>query len=85
MAVFASQLVLTAVAVLLSRLNMGTRAVTVMVMGAAGLNAAIVALILMGLRRDRSLVPVFDIVVLVVVTGLLAWPAWDVYERARTF
>jgi hypothetical protein len=85
MAVFASQLVLTVVAVVLSRLNMGTRAVAVMVMGAAGLNAAIVVLMLMGLRRERSLVPVFVIVVLVVVAGLLGWPAWDIYERARTF
>jgi len=78
---FVSQLVLTAAAVLASRLNVGTIAV----MSLAAVNASIVAVTLMGVRRDGRLISLLAAATLVFLVGLLIWPAWDVYERMRPF
>jgi hypothetical protein len=39
----------------------------------------------MGVRRDSRLLAYFIVAVLIFVVSLLAWPAWDIYERARVF
>ena len=83
LAVFASQLVLTGVAVLLSRL--GGRAGMTAVMLVAAVNAALVAVVLMGVRRDGRIVRMLALATVVFLVGLLAWPAWDVAQRARMF
>jgi heme/copper-type cytochrome/quinol oxidase subunit 4 len=83
--VFVSQLVLTGAAVLVSRLNLGVRTSVAAVMFIAVLNAGMVAFTLMGVRRDGRFVSIMALAVLVFVLGLLVWPAWDVYDRARMF
>ncbi len=85
LAVFVAQLVLTAVAVLVSQSNLSARTSMAAVALLAVLNAGIVAVVLMGVRRDGRLVSVLALALIVFVVGLLVWPAWDVYERARMF
>jgi heme/copper-type cytochrome/quinol oxidase subunit 4 len=83
--VFVSQLALTAAAVAVSQSVSATRFRIVGVMLLAAVNGLVVALVMMNLRRDSRLVAVFAIVLAVCLAGLLAWPAWDVYERVRVF
>ena len=85
LAVFVAQLVLTGVAVLVSQLNLSARTSMVAVAVVAVLNAGMVAVALMGVRRDGRLVSVLALAIIVFVVGLLVWPAWDVYERERMF
>src|SRR3954447_13865921 len=85
LSVFVMQLVLTAVAVLVSQSNLSARTSMAAVALLAVLNAGIVAVALMGVRRDGRLVSVLALALIVFVVGLLVWPAWDVYERARMF
>jgi heme/copper-type cytochrome/quinol oxidase subunit 4 len=83
--VFVLQLALTGAAVLVSRLELGVRTSVAAVMLVAMLNGGLVAFALMGVRRDGRLVSMLVLAVLVFVVGLLVWPAWDVYDRARMF
>jgi hypothetical protein len=85
LAVFVAQLVLTGVAVLVSQLDLGVRTGVAAVTVVAVLNAAMVAVVLMGVRRDGRFVSALALAVIVFAVGLLVWPAWDVYERARMF
>lgn len=83
LAIFASQLVLTGAVVLLSRL--GGRIGMTAVMLVAAVNASLVAFVMMGVRRDGRLVSVLAVMTVLLLIGLLVWPAWDVAERARVF
>jgi heme/copper-type cytochrome/quinol oxidase subunit 4 len=83
--VFAAQLALTGAAVIIAEAGAGGRLQMAAVVAAALVNALVVAFLAMGVRRDGRLVAVFAIAVAVVLVGLLAWPAWDVYERAKVF
>ena len=77
------QVVLVVAAVAVSQLDLPVRANMVLVMGLTTLNAMLIAFLLLGVRRDGRLVFVFALITTVMVLGLLAWPAWDVYERLR--
>ncbi len=82
---FASQLVLMLATVAVSRLELGVRLGTSAVMLLAAVNATVVAVALMGVRRDGPLVRTLAVLTLVVIVGLLVWPAWDVAYRVRAF
>ena len=83
--VFASQLLLLLVTVAVSRLDLGVRLGTSAVMLLAAVNATVVAVVLMGVGRDGRLVRMLAVLTLVVIIGLLVWPAWDVAARLRVF
>ena len=83
--VFVAQLVLTAAAVLISRTAGRGMAGSAAVMAVALTNAGIVAFTLMGVRRGGRWVLFLLLATTVFVVGLLAWPAWDVYERAGAY
>ena len=83
--VFVSQLVLTALAVLVSRMDLGGRWGGVVVMGVATVNGLLVAIMLLGVRREGRLVSVLALAVVVFLVGLLVWPAWDVAQRTRVY
>jgi hypothetical protein len=85
MTAFVLQLLFTGAAVVVSRVSTGSRRAGVLVLGLALLNAATVSWVMMGLRTERRSIVVFIVLVCVFAAGLLLWPAWDVYERARTF
>jgi ethanolamine utilization microcompartment shell protein EutS len=76
----ATHLELMLAAVLVSRLGLGRTMNTVVVMALTIGNAAIIAGPLLGVRRDR-MIAMLALVTAIFVLGLLAWPAWDVYER----
>jgi hypothetical protein len=78
--VTAAQLALMLAAVLVSRLGLGVRTTLIAVMGVTAVNGGVIALRLLGVRRER-LIAMLAIVTAVFIIGLLAWPAWDVYER----
>lgn len=80
---FASQVVLMLATVAVSRL--GGRLGMTVVMLLAAVNATVVAVALMGVRRDGPLVRTLAVLTLVVLVGLLVWPAWDVASRLRVF
>jgi len=79
------QIVLTLVAVLVSRMGLGVRLGGVAVMGIAAVNGAVVATTLLGVRRAGTIVSGLIICTLVLIAGLLFWPAWDIAMRARVF
>ena len=83
--VLAVQLVLTVLAVLASRMNLGEDARSVAVMGVATVNGLVVAIALLGVRRSGWMVSTLALAVVVFIVGLLVWPAWDVAQRARLF
>lgn len=78
---FALQVVLMLATVAVSRLDLGVRPGTAAVMMLAALNAALVAVALMGVRRDGPLVRMLALLTAVVMVGLLIWPAWDAASR----
>ena len=82
---FASQLVLMLATVAVSRLDLGVRLGATAVMLLAAVNATVVAVALMGVRRDGPLVRMLVVLTLVVIVGLLVWPAWDTAYRLRVF
>ncbi len=81
----ASQLVLMLATVAVSRLDLGVRLGAAAVMLLAAFNATVVAVVLMGIRRDGPLVRMLAVLTLVVIVGLLFWPAWDGAARVRVF
>jgi len=83
--VLVAQLVLTAAAVLISRTAGRGMAGSVAVMVVAAANAAVVAFTLMGARRSGRWIVLLLRATIVFVAGLLVWPAWDVYERAKVY
>lgn len=85
LALFVTQLVLTGAAVLVSRLELGVGLGIAAVMLVAAVNASIVAIFLMGVRRDGRLVTMLALGTIVLISGLLIWPAWDISQRARLF
>ena len=78
-----AQLALVAAAVAVSRMNLAVRTSMALVLALTLVNAAVIAVRLLGVRRDGRLVWTFAVVVAVFVISLLAWPAWDIYERVR--
>jgi hypothetical protein len=85
LAIAAAQVVLTLLAVVVSRLGLGGHVGAVAVMGLATVNGLIVALAVLGVRRNGALVSWLALGVVVLIAGLLVWPAWDVAARARVF
>lgn len=79
----AAQLGLMLATVAVSRLDLGVRFGAAAVMLLAAANATVVAVALMGVRRDGLLVRLLAVLTLVVILGLLIWPAWDVAYRVR--
>jgi caa(3)-type oxidase subunit IV len=80
-----AQLALTGAAVLVSRMELGVRIGMAAVMLIAAVNGLMVAVFLMGIRRDGRLVTLLALGTLVLIAGLLVWPAWDVSQRVRLF
>jgi FtsH-binding integral membrane protein len=78
-----AQLVLVGVAVIVSQLDLASRTNMAIVLALTLLNAAVIAVLLLGVRRDGRLVWMLAAITAVLVLGLLAWPAWDIYERVR--
>jgi hypothetical protein len=78
-----AQLVLVAAAVAVSQLDLAVRTNMAIVLLLTIVNAGVIAGLLLGVRRDGRLVWTFALVTAVLVLGLLAWPAWDIYERVR--
>ncbi len=81
----ATQLGLMLATVAVSRLELGVPLRATAVMLLAAVNATVVAVVLMGVRRDGVLVRMLVVLTLVVIIGLLFWPAWDVAQRVRVF
>jgi len=80
-----AQHALTGAAVLVSRMELGVRVGIAAVMLIAAVNGLMVAVFLMGIRRDGRLVTLLALGTLVFIAGLLVWPAWDVSQRVRLF
>ncbi len=85
MLTLACQLVLMLATVAVSRLDLGVRLGATAVMLLAAVNATVVAVVLMGVRRDGPLVRMLAVLTLVVIVGLLIWPSWDGASRVRVF
>lgn len=79
--VFGAQLALLAATVVVARLASGRAGITA-VMLLAGVNALVVAFVLMGLRRDGRAPIALAVLTVVITVGLLFWPAWDIAYRA---
>lgn len=85
-AVCAAQLVLTVLAVLVSRVeDLGTTLGVVAVMLVAAINGGMVAVFTMGVRRDGRAIVWLAVMTMVLIAGLLVWPAWDISQRGRHF
>jgi cytochrome c oxidase subunit IV len=83
LAVFAALLGLTVVTVAVAELNVGVRLGLVIALAIASLKASLVALVFMHLSAERRWIYGIVIFVVVMVAGLLFWPAWGEYDRAR--
>ncbi|MFN7915814.1 MAG: hypothetical protein U0Q55_10795 [Vicinamibacterales bacterium] len=84
--VWAAQLVLTLLAVLVARVEaLGTTLGIAAVMLLAIINAGMVAVYTMGIRRDGRAIVWLAVVTVVLIAGLLVWPAWDISQRGRHF
>src|SRR5215212_5419188 len=81
---FVAQLVLMAAAILASRTDLG-RVSSALVMLAAGTDAAVVAIGLMGARLAGRSISALVRLSVFFMAALLFWPAWDVDERAPGF
>lgn len=80
----ALQLLLTALAVTLFQVSRGARTTPTAVMAVAVVNAVVVAMWSMRVTRDRTVV-MSAVVLLVIIAGLLVWPAWDVLTRTGSW
>lgn len=86
LAVGAAQLVLTVLAVLISRVEeLGDRLGMLAVMLVAVVNGGMVAVFTMGVRRDGRLIAGLAVLALVLMAGLLVWPGLDISQRGRHF
>lgn len=84
--VFVAQLVLTVLTVLVSRVeDLGATLGVTAVMLLAAINAGMVAMFTMGIRRDGRLIAWLAVLTVVLMIGLLIWPGWDVSQRGRHF
>jgi len=81
--VFAALLGLTAVTVAVAELNVGVRLGIVIAMAIAAIKASLVAAVFMHLSAERRWIYGILIFVVVMAAGLLFWPAWGEYDRAR--
>lgn len=79
------QLLLMLATVAVSQLDLGVRLGMTAVMLLASVNAIVVAVVLMGVRREGFLVRMLAVLTLAHIVGLLVWPAWDVAYRVRVF
>lgn len=77
------QLVLVAAAVGISQLDLGGRTTLWLVLALTTLNGMLVAFLLLGVKRSGWMISLFAVITVVFIVSLLAWPAWDVYERVR--
>jgi len=82
---WAAQLGLIAVTILASRVMAGGWTGTTLVFLVAGANGLVVALAAKGVRRDGQWPSVLAVLTLVLIVGLLIWPAWDISQRVRWF
>jgi hypothetical protein len=80
--VFVSQLLLTGLAVAVSRLGAG-RTGMILTLAVAGLNGVLVAWFLMGVRRERPIVLATLAVMLVALASMIFWIGWDLYDTVR--
>ena len=76
-----AQLVVLALTLAASRVASGHTGVA-LVMALAGVNGVIVAVGLMGVRRDGGGPWALALLTLTITVGLLFWPAWDIAFRA---
>ncbi|MGE0448280.1 MAG: hypothetical protein AB7Q29_01715 [Vicinamibacterales bacterium] len=81
--VLAAQLALVGLAAIVSRLAADSRARLWLIVALTACNGLIVATVSMGAARERTFVQRTLVLVLVVVAGLLFWPAWGEYESVR--
>ena len=77
------QLVLTLVAVGVSKLGLGARTAMVLILGAAMGSAGMVVFSSLGLRRQWRPVYVVLGIVAIVCANLLFWTGWQEYDRVR--
>lgn len=77
------QIAIVVIAVAVSRLDLPVRANITIVMSLTVVNAGIVALLLLGVRRDGPMVWVFAAIIAFFAINCLFWPAWDIYEHMR--
>jgi hypothetical protein len=83
--IFAAQLLLTLVAVLVSRMDLAVRTGAAAVMAVAAVNGCLVAVYLLGVRRSGWMIWGLTLATLFAIVGLLVWPVWDVAERAGLY
>lgn len=80
---FAALLGLTAVTVAVAELNVGVRVGIAIGLVIATIKASLVALVFMHLSAERRWVHGIVLFVVVMLVGLLFWPAWGEIDRAR--
>lgn len=85
LAIGAVQVVLTLLAVAASRVNLEGHLAAVLVMVIAAVNAGVVAVAVLGVRRGGTIVSALAVCTVVVIAGLLVWPALDTASHARVF
>ncbi len=83
-AIAAVQMTLVLMSVAIARLPGIGRASTVVIVGLALANGALVAWSALGLRRQWGPVYIVGAVVLITSGLLLVWPAWGLYDRVRS-
>lgn len=81
----AAQFALVGLVVLVSRLDLAGSVRSAAIMGTSLVNGLIVALALMGVRRDGRMIALLALGVVVLIAGLLIWPSWDTFDRVRSF
>jgi caa(3)-type oxidase subunit IV len=74
---------LTALNVAVTRVMSRGLLASVVVLTIAAVEAAIAAMVFMHVGRERRWVYGALLLTVVVLAGLLFWPAWDVYDRPR--
>jgi heme/copper-type cytochrome/quinol oxidase subunit 4 len=80
---FAALLALTAANVALSQAPLSAGVRVGAVLAVSGIEAVVAALAFMHLDHERRWVYGTVVLTIVVLSGLLFWPAWDIYERVR--
>ena len=83
LAVFAALIGLTVVTVAVAELNVGVRLGIVIALVIATIKGSLVAAVFMHLSAERRWIYGILIFVVIMAAGLLFWPAWGEYDRAR--